>query len=383
MAGQYNRSLAVTLLKSADEYVQSFIEALSARTPENIKNEQGWDFTIGAPLRGFGEGFGRVAATSQDTTEAECKKQARETMFILSGVTTFPASKATGVLSITSTQSITISSGAVVYSNLTGGRVGETIEDVIFTNVETLDVTMIADEAGADIAFPASSLFLTEANQGGTNPLLINNGTDEESDYDRTLRVSDALKAKAHSTAPALINTALAVVLKDGSGNVIESVRSVLLSFPWKHTDPTLLDPDQLGEILMSIQSSLGVPSQALLDEIGLQLTGNDELDGKQGAGQNVVVQPVATEDIQFYVPYKRAVGGVHAVITAEIQSDITTYVDSLEQGEPINPTDWQSSIAGVAGVEYYDEENLAPSTLQTIDEFKIWNITLIDVVEI
>ena len=245
----------MTLLKSADEYTQTFIEALTARTPENIRNEQGWDFTIGSPLRGLGEGIGRVAATSQDTTEAECKEQARETMFVLSGVTTFPASKANGSLSITSTQSTTIALGSIVYSNVLGGRVGVTLEEAVFTGIEVLDVRMIADDAGADIVFIAGSLFLTEPNQSGTNPLLIDNGTDEESDYDRTLRVSDALKAKASATAPALLNTALAVVLKDGSGNTIESVKSVLLSFPWKVLDILTIDPDRLGEIIMSIQS--------------------------------------------------------------------------------------------------------------------------------
>jgi len=376
----------MTLLKAKDDYVQKGVEAVIARTPSNIINEQGFDFTPGSPLRAFIEGHATISAISQDTTESECKKQARETMFILSGVVTFPASKANGILSITSTQSLTIPANEPVYSTATGNKVGVVTAEVSFVNSETKNVTMIADEAGKDITFGAGTLFLTASFQSGTNALLIDNGTDEETDYERSQRVSDSLKAKAHATAPALITTAEAVNIKDGFGIVIESVKNVLLSFPWKHTDPNLLDPDQYGEIIMSIQSSIGVPSQDLLDEIQLQLTGNDELDGKQGAGQNVVLTPVSTEDVAFVVPYKKEVGGDHSTNETLIQSQIATYVDSLDQGESVNPTDWQASISGVnkpIGVDYYDEDNLVPNTIQTIDEFKIWNITTITVSEI
>ncbi len=373
----------MTLLKAKDDYLQKYIEAVTLRTPSDIINEQGFDFTPGSPLRAYGEGLSTVAALSQDTTEEEVKKQARETMFILSGVETFPASKASGVLNITSTQSITIEAGEPVYSTESGSKIGEVTEEVSFVNIETKDVAFLADEAGADITFSAGTLFLTVSYQSGTNLLLINNGTDTETDYERTLRVSDALKAKAHGTAPALINTAEAVTLKDESGAVIESVKNVLMSFPWKHEDPETIDPDRLGEIVMSIQSSLGVPSQDLLDEIELQLTGDDELDGKQGAGQNIVLNPVETEDISFTVPYKRLIDGVHATIETLVQAAITAYVADLNQGEPVNPTDWQASIVGIPGVDYYDEDNLIPSTIQTIDAFKIWNITLITVTEI
>lgn len=376
----------MTLLKAKDDYVQKGIEAITERTPSDIINEQGFDFTIGSPLRAFIEGHATISAISQDTTEAECKKQARETMFTLSGVVTFSAGKASGILSITSTQTLTIPINEPVYSTDTGNKVGEVTAEVVFIGAETLDVTMVADEAGKDITFGAGTLFLTASFQSGTNALLIDNGTDEETDYERSQRVSDALKAKAHATAPALITTAEAVVLKDGFGVVIESVKNVLLSFPWKHTDPEFLDPDQFGEILMSIQSSIGVPSQDLLDEIQLQLTGNDELDGKQGAGQNVILTAVSTENIAFVVPYKKEVGGDHSANETAIQTQIAAYVASLNQGESINPTDWQASISGLLkpiGVDYYGEDNLVPNTIQVIDQFKIWNVTSITVNEI
>ena len=376
----------MVLLASKDELVQKGIEATIERTPDDIRNEQGFDFTIGSPLRAFMEGLGIITSLSQDTTEEEVKKQARETLFILSGVTIIPASKASGVLEITSTQSLTIDAGESVFSTATGTKVAETTEEVSFVNVEVKDVAILSDIAGADVSFPAGTLFLTIPNQSGGNLLLIDNGTDEETNYERTQRVADALKAKAHGTAPALITTAEAVNIKDGSGVVIESVVNALMSFPWKHEDPETIDPDRLGEIVMSIQSSIGVPSQDLLDEIQLQLTGNDELDGKQGAGQNIVLNAVDTEDIAFVVPYVKLISGVHATIEANIQSKITTYVESLTQGQAVNPTDWQAAISGTnkpVGVDYYDEENMVPSTIQEIDEFKIWNITSITVTDV
>ena len=171
-------------------------------------------------------------------------------------------------------------------------------------------------------------------------------------------------------------------MLTDVNGIVTEYVVDVLMSFPWKHEDPETLDPVRLGEIVMSIQSSLGVPSQELLDAIELSLVGVDELDptGKQGAGQNVLLSPVDTEDIAFVVPYYIAAGGVHSQIVTDVQSAVTAYVESLTQGQPVNPTNWQAAISDIEGVDHYDEENLVPSTLQTIDSNKIWNITSITV---
>jgi len=378
----------VTLLRAKDDYVQKWIEAVEQRTPSDIINEAGFDFTVGAPLRAVGEGIGTVAAISQDTTEEEAKKQAREIMFLLAGVETIGASKANGNLSITSTESLTISAGEAVYSTESGNKVAETLEETVFTNIETLDVKILSDEAGADISFTAGTLYLSIPNQSGTNPLIINNGTDEETDYARSQRVQEALKAKAHGTVQALITAAESVVLTDVNGIVTESVVNVLMSFPWKHEDPGTIDPVRLGEIVMSIQSSLGVPSQQLLDAIELELVGVDELDtsGKQGAGQNVLLEAVGTENIAFVVPYYKETTGVHATIEAEIQSSITKYVESLTQGQPINPTDWQAAIGGAnkpEGVNYYDEANMVPATLQEIEASNIWNITSITVNEL
>jgi len=378
-----------TNLKTKDDFLQKFIEALTARTPSDIQNEEGFDFTIAAPLRSLGEGLCDVAAISQDTLEAEVKKQARETMFLLAGVEPIPASRASGNLNITSTQSIVIPIGEPVYSSETGNKVAEVVAEVTFTNIETKNVQILADNSGADISFSVDTLFLTASYQSGSNPLIINNGTDEETDYARTLRIEGALKAKAHGTAPALKTAAENVTLTDINGAIIESVKDVLMSFPWKHTDPELLDPDRYGEIIMSIQSSLGVPSIELIDAIQLELTGNDELDGKQGAGQNVVIQAVTTEDIAFsvdYVPTKILSVEEEAAVELEIQSKITTYVYNLVQGESIIPTEWQAAISGdnqPDNVDYYDEETLSPSTVQTIASTSIWNITNIVVTKL
>ncbi|MCK5613470.1 baseplate J/gp47 family protein [Candidatus Pacearchaeota archaeon] len=375
----------MTLLQAKDDYSQKYIEALTERTPIDVINEGGLDYTPGGPLRAVGEGIATVAALSQDTTEAECKKQAREVMFLLAGVETIPASKASGYLTITSTQTTTLPAGSPVYSTVTGSKVAETVEEVVFTDVEIIDVNILADEAGSEVSFPATTLFLTAEFLSGTNPLLINNGKDAETDYARTQRVQPALKAKSQGTLQALINVAEAVVLTNESGIVTESVVSALLSFPWKHEDPETLDPTRIGEIVMSVQSSDGVPSQEILDAIELALVGTDELDpsGKQGAGQEVVVNPVDTEDIAFSVPYFIAVGGVEAQIETDVQSAVTTYVNSLTQGQSINPTDWQAAIVGVEGVDHYDEPNLSPSTLQTLDVNEIWNITSITVTDV
>ena len=375
----------MTLLQAKDDYSQKYIEALTERTPSDVINDGGLDYTPGGSLRALGEGIATVAALSQDTTEAECKKQAREIMFLLAGVETIPASRASGSMSITSTQSTTLLAGSSVYSTVSGNKVATTLEDTDFTNVETIDINIIADESGADVSFDATTLFLSEDYLSGTNPLIINNGTDAETDYARTQRVQPALLAKSQGTVQALINAAESVFLTDENGLVTESVVGVLMSFPWKHEDPETIDPDRLGEIVMSIQSSLGVPSQELLDAIELELVGEDELDpsGKQGAGQDVVVDPVDTQDIAFVVPYFIAIGGDEEQIEIDVQSAVTTYVNSLEQGESINPTDWQATLVGIEGVDYYDEPNLEPSTLQTLDSNEIWNITSITVTDV
>lgn len=375
----------MTLLSAKDDYSQKYIEALTERTPSNVINEGGLDYTPGGSLRAVGEGIATVAALSQDTTEAECKKQAREVMFLLAGVETIPASKANGYLTITSTETTTLPAGSPVYSTLTGSKVAETVEEVVFTDVEEIDVNILADEAGSAVSFPATTLFLTADFLSGTNPLLINNGKDAETDYARTQRIQPALKAKSQGTVQALISAAESVVLTDENGIITESVVGAVVSFPWKHEDPETLDPTRLGEIVMSIHSSLGVPSQELLDAIVLELVGVDELDpsGKQGAGQEVVVNPVDTADIAFSVPYFIAAGGVEAQIEIDVQSAITTYVNSLSQGDPVNPTDWQAAIVGIEGVDHYDEPNLSPSILQELEVDEIWNITSITVTDV
>ncbi len=375
----------MTLLTAKDDYSQKYIEALTERTPSDVINDGGLDYTPGGSLRALGEGIATVAALSQDTTEAECKKQAREIMFLLAGVETIPASKASGLMSITSTQSTTLLAGTSVYSTVSGNKVATTLEDTEFTNIETLDVSIIADEAGAAVIFEATTLFLSEDFLSGTNLLIINNGTDAETDYERSQRVQPALKAKSQGTVQALINAAESVFLTDVNGLVTESVVNVLMSFPWKHEDPETLDPTRLGEIVMSIQSSLGIPSQELLDAIELELAGVSELDpsGKQGAGQEVVLTPVSTADIAFDVPYFIADGGIPGQIDLDVQAAIGAYVSGLTQGEPVNPTNWQASIAGVDGVDYYDEPNLDPSTLQTLEPNEIWNITSITVTDV
>lgn len=381
--------MAESTIRTKDDYIAKFIEAVEARTPSDIQNEAGFDFTKASPLRAYGEGLSIVVAVSDQQNEAEVKKQARETLFFLAGVETIPASKASGSLSITSTQALTIPEGEPVYSSELGSKVGQVVEDVVFAGAETNDVIMISDLAGADVVFNQSTLYLQADNQSGTNVTIIDNGTDEETDYERSQRIRDALLAKTSGTVQALTNAAENTVLIDsGTGAVTESVVSVFMSFPWKHLDPSTLPPDQLGEIVMTIQSSLGVPTQDLLDAIELNLVGTDELDpqGKQGAGQNVLLNAVGTEDIAFTVPYKKAVGGDHAAITLDIQGKITAYVQSLLQGEPVVPTNWQAAIQGEnqpADVEYYDEDNLEPSTIQTIAATNIWNITLITVTEI
>ena len=379
-------------LKTKNDYLAKGIEAVEQRTPINIINEAGFDFRIGTPLRSELEGEAIIVAISDQNNEAEVKKQARETLFILAGVETIPASRASGDLSITSVESITIPGGEPVYSTELGTRVGETVEDVSFINVEVKNVTMIADIAGADVSFTAGTLYLLADNQAGTNLVIINNGTDEETDYERSQRIRAALLAKTSGTIQALTNAAESVQrIDEGTGNVLESVVDVLIAFPWKVLDPQTIPPEQLGEIVMSIQSSLGIPTQDLLDAIQLELTGTDDLDpqGRQGAGQNVLLQAVGTEDVAYivdYVPTKVLSTPEEDAIELDIQGKITAYTNSLTQGQSIIPTDWQASISGENKpefVDYYDEETLSPSAVQTLNANEIWNITSITVTKL
>jgi hypothetical protein len=381
-----------TTIITKDDYLEKFLEALIARTPSDIQNEAGFDLTKGSPIRADGEGLSIVVAVADQTNETEVKLRARDTLFILAGVETIPASRSSGDLSITSTQSTTIPAGEAVYSLELGTRVGEVVEDVDFVNVETKNVTMISDAAGSDVIFNAGTLYILADFQAGTNPVIINNGTDEESDYDRSKRIRAALLAKTSGTIQALTNAAENTVLTDSeTGAVIESVVNVQIGFPWKHLDPQTIPPTQLGEIVLSIQSSLGVPSQDLLDAIELELVGTDELDpqGRQGAGQNVLTQGVGTEDVAYvvdYVPTKVLSGPEEDAIELDIQGKITAYTKSLIQGQPIVPTNWQAAISGdnlPEFVAYYDEGTLEPSTVQEIAETNIWSITSITVTKL
>ncbi|MCP4749374.1 MAG: hypothetical protein GY866_00640 [Proteobacteria bacterium] len=366
-------------LSVKDEYLKTFTEALIARTPSDIQNESGFDLTIGSPLRALGEGFCAVAAVSHNSDTEEFQKQAKETIFQLASVGKEPAKAAWGYLTITSLEDGTVYANTPVF-HTSGGSVATVASDVAFTGAETKDVLVSANVSGADVAFAAGTLFLTPTGFSGTNTRDIDNGTDAETDYERISRFKKELLKLKQATIGTILSVVEDCVLTDENGIAVESVRNAAISFPWKN-DPEV-PPDEYGEILLYIRSSLGTPSQDLLDLVETTLEGEDETKGIQGAGQNIRVLASPYSDVAFTVPLKLADGYALTTVEPLVKSAIQNYIDALKQGESVNPTNWQSAAGAVEGVEYLDEANLSPSTIQTLQSNAYWNITSINVSE-
>jgi len=368
-----------TLLSEKDKIAQALIANITKRTPTNIKNVGGFDFTPGSPLRAMLEGFAVQADSVKKDIASTFDQERLNAMKILAGVDNNPASKATGTMDITCDTDFTLTAGTPVMSTAKSKAVATVISDVVFDGDPTPElkvVNIIANDSGVDVSFPIGDLYFTAGNLSGTNAETINNGKDAETNYELVQRIHIALLAKKEATVAAITAKTLLVKLYDGSGSIIEEVKSVLMTFPWQ-TDPEPLVED-VGDINLYILSSLGVASVELLAAIDLALLGTTIEDGVQAAGMDINLIDSPKKNIAF------TVGGVvvdagytfEPDVRVNIQGAIADYIASLGMGDPINPTDWQVAAAQAEGVNYFDEGTLSPSTPQTLALYETWNVT-------
>ena len=368
-----------TLLSPKDQIVQNLISNITKRTPTNLRNEGGFDFTPGSPNRAVIEGYAIQADSSIKDISSIFDQERLNAMKVIAKVDNNPETKATGTMDITSDTDFTLVAGTSVMSTAQSKAVATVITDVVFDGDPTPElktVQIIANDAGKDVKFPIGDLYFTALNLSGTNASIINNGKDAESNYELVQRINTALLAIKEATVAAITAKTLQVKLYDGSGNVTEEVLDVLLRSPW-HFDPSPQIED-VGDIDLYIISSLGTASASLLSAISLALLGATDEDGVQAAGMDINVLDSPKQNVAFVV------GGVVVLpgytfepdVRLNIQGAIDTYVKSLGMGESINPTTWQGIAGAAEGVDYFDEGTLSPSTEQTLAVFETWNIT-------
>lgn len=368
-----------TLLSPKDQIVERLIASITKRTPSDIRNEGGFDFTPASPNRADLEGFAIQTDSAIKDIASIFDQERLNAMKIIAKVDNNPAKKASGTMDITSNTDFTLVAGTSVMSIAQSKAVATVLFDVVFDGDPTPElkiVQIIANDAGVDVSFPIGDLFFTATNLSGTNAVTIDNGKDAESNYELVQRINTALLAVKEATVAALTAKTFQVKVFDGFGNIIEEVLDVLLQTPW-HFEPSP-EVSEVGLIKLYIVSSLGTASNDLLTAIALALLGATDEDGVQAAGMDIDVFDSPKQNIAFVV------GGVVVLpgftfepdVRVNIQGAIADYVGSLKMGAPINPTTWQGVAGAAAGVDHFDEGTLLPSTEQTLLAFETWNIT-------
>jgi len=292
-----------TILSEKDKIVQAMIANITKRTPSNIRNEGGFDFTPGSPNRAELEAIAIQIDSGKKDIASVFDQERLNAMKVLAGVDNNPASKATGTMDITCDTDFTLVAGTSVMSTSQSKAVATVITDVTFDGdpiPELKTVQIIANDAGKDVSFPIGDLYFSASNLSGTNASTINNGTDKESNYDLVQRIDVALLAKKEATIAAITAKTLLVKLYDGSGNITESILDVLMQFPWQ-TDPSPQIED-VGDIDLYILSSLGTASASLITAVETALLGTTASDGVQAAGMDINVYTSPKQNIAFVV---------------------------------------------------------------------------------
>lgn len=368
-----------TLLSPKDQIVQNLISNITKRTPSDLRNEGGFDFTKGSPNRAIIEGYSIQSDSAIKDISSIFDQERLNAMKVIAKVDNNPASKANGTMDITCDTDFTLVAGTSVMSISQSKAVATVVFDVVFDGdpvPELKIVQIIANDSGKDVIFPIADLFFTATNLSGTNAGTINNGKDAESNFELVQRINAALLAIKEATVSAITAKTLQVKLFDGSGNIIEEVLDVLLQTPW-HFEPSP-EVSDVGLIKLYIISSLGTASAELITAIELALLGLTDEDGVQAAGMDIDVFDSPKQDIAFVV------GGVVVLpgfdfepdVRVNIQGAISDYVKSLKMGKALNPTKWQTAAGAAEGVDHFDESTLTPATEQTLLAFETWNIT-------
>lgn len=371
--------MTTTLLSEKNQIVENLIANITKRTPSDLRNEGGFDFTKGSPNRAEIEGFAIQTDNTKKDIASVFDEERLKAMKVMAKVDNDPASKASGIMDITSDTDFTLIAGTSVMSIAQSKAVATVLFDVTFDGdpiPELKEVQIIANDAGEDVLFPIGDLFLTPTNLSGTNNETINNGSDEESNYELVQRIEEALLAIKEATVGAITAKTKAVKIFDGGGNIIEEILDVLLQTPW-HFNP-LPEVEDVGLIKLYILSSLGTASAEIIAAVELALLGATDEDGVQAAGMDIDVLDSPKQDIAFVVDGTVVLPGFtfEPDVRVNIQGAIADYVTALKMGQPINPTKWQTAAGAAEGVDHFDESTLTPATEQTLASFETWNIT-------
>ncbi|HET7675826.1 MAG TPA: baseplate J/gp47 family protein [Gammaproteobacteria bacterium] len=283
-----------------------------------------------------------------------------------------PVTAATNVIFSTATpaaSAIVIPAGFAV--RVPGGAVRYATQQqaVIGIGDTEVAVRVIADTegvAGNTIAGTITEMIAPIQGVTVTNPAPVTTGRELETDQERFTRFQQYILSLARSHVQGVQYGASTAQVTDDAGDVIETVRKVLV------VEPFVEDPAQpLGYIDAYLWNGIDSASPALLAAASKVVNGYTDANGNRivgykGAGVIVRIKPVVEQYINSELTVWLAPSYKAEDVLSQITAVISSYITGLGIGETYVDAEAVRRVKNIAGI--YDVEFATPPDNLEVD---------------
>ncbi|HET8550953.1 MAG TPA: baseplate J/gp47 family protein [Gammaproteobacteria bacterium] len=283
-----------------------------------------------------------------------------------------PVTAATNVVfsvAAPATSAIVIPAGFAV--RVPGGAVRYATQQqaVIDTGETQVAVRVVADTegvAGNTIAGTITEMIAPIQGVIVTNPAPVTTGRELETDEERFNRFRAYILSLARSHVQGVQYGASTAEVTDDAGDVIETVRSVLV------VEPFVADPKQpLGYIDVYLWNGIDSASPDLLAAASKIVNGytdasGNRVTGYKGAGIIANIKPVVEQYINAEVTVWLAPGYKAEDVLSQITATVSDYITGLGIGEQYVDSEAVQRVMDIAGI--YDVQFATPADNLTVD---------------
>lgn len=272
--------------------------------------------------------------------------------------TRLAALSATGIIRVTITPVATntlIAAGATFSSSAYSTAFVSLYDATITAGGSYVDVTVAAKVPGAVGNVAASTAFTVQPTvQSMISALALStftNGRDLETDQQRKSRFASYILTLNHGTIAALRYGLSLANIKDGNGNVTESIKHMAI------IEPYIGNPaEPIALVNCYIHNGVSGASSGLLTQAAKILYGYTEADGTivtgwQAAGVHVVVYAATNVTINVTATVTVDSNYVTATVKAAVESAISDYIANLGIGGDALKSEIIAAAMGVPGV--------------------------------
>lgn len=216
---------------------------------------------------------------------------------------------------------------SIPVSALTPGSIGNSVLNQITVSINNV--------------FPSGSVI-------GNQPIF--SGRDGETEQDRLIRFLAYVNSLSRGTVAALRYGAATAVVSTGSGTIVEYVTRVGLV-------------EGRGSVDIYLHSSIGAPSDDLLENAQAIIDGTTVLPGYRAAGVEVMLLPMAVTAVNVGLTLSLLPGYStpdRASIVSQITSRLAGLFNSIEEAQVLRVEDIIEEALAVAGVRIANTTNNA-----------------------